>query len=155
MIRFPLRSARFSLAGSTSGVLAVLFLVVGCESSIEPTLTTWEGNLAPVFPSTVAGQVAAVSQFGRTQASIQIMEADPEVTYGWRINSGTCEQEGLIRGGVAAYEPLYPGDLGSDEASAVLGVVFRDGETLAARVYRPDGDSGETVVACGELEQTR
>lgn len=136
-------------------MLCIVALAAACDSAVEPSLTTWEGNLLPVFPSTVTGQVAAVTQFGRTTASIQIMEAEPEVTYGWRINLGTCEEEGLIRGGVAVYQPLNPGELGSAEGAAVMDVPFRDGQQLATRVFRSDGGSGEVVVACGELEQTR
>ncbi len=132
----------FVLAFGIGGVL------VSCSSSTGPLLTRWEGNLLPVFPSTVGGRVAAVTQFGRTEASIQIQEAEPEVTYGWRIDSGTCQEQGDLQGGTASYAPLTPGAGGTATADAVLAEVFRAKDTFAARVFLKE--SGE-VVACGVL----
>ncbi len=135
-------------------VVGLCLPILGCGSATEPVLTTWEGELSPRPPGFIEGQVAAVTQFGRTQASIQIRNGNPDVVYTWRINAGTCDQEGLIQGGLASYQPLTPGEGGTAEANAVLDAVFRPGDQFAARVLRPDGGS-ETVVACGTLEQTR
>jgi hypothetical protein len=89
-----------------------------------------------------------VTQFGRTEASIQIEEAEPEVTYGWRIDSGTCQEMGELQGGAATYSPMIPGPGGTATADAVLAEVFRAKDTYAARVFLEE--SGE-VVACGVL----
>jgi len=121
---------------------------VSCSSSTGPLLTRWEAHLLPVFPATVEGQAAAVTQFGRTEASVQIGEAEPETEYGWRINAGTCEEEGEMQGGLASYPPMTPGPGGTATSDAVLAEVFRAKDSFAVRVFLQE--SG-TVVSCGEL----
>lgn len=128
-------------------------LLSGCSSSTAPVITTWEGDLAPEFPSVLGGRVAAVTQFGRTQISIQIEEGEPGVTYGWKVNAGTCQTEGEIQGGTASYPPLAPGPSGTASGETTVAEVFRSGDSYAARVYRSTGN-GEVVVACGALRQT-
>lgn len=117
-------------------------------------MAKWEGDLVPVLPATVGGQVAAVSQFGRTEASIQITDAEPNRTYSWRIDSGTCQGTGTVQGGPAAYPPLTAGGSGTGSANAVLAGVFKPNQQFAARVLRADGAGAGEVVACGDLQET-
>jgi len=101
----------------------------------------------------VGGQVAAVTQFGRTEASIHITDAEADHTYSWRIDAGTCVSQGETQGGVATYPLLTPGASGSAASDAVLATVFRPDGEFAARVIL-QGDAGaETVVACGALQE--
>jgi hypothetical protein len=139
---------------NASTLLLCLPILAACGSSTEPVLTIWEGDLEPVLPATVGGMVAAVSQFGRTEASIQITDAEAGHTYFWRIDSGTCQGAGETQGGVAAYPPLTPGQAGMASTDAVLSTVFKPDRDFAARVYLSGGGGGEQVVACGPLRQT-
>jgi hypothetical protein len=126
-------------------------LLALCSTPTDTVPVTWEADLAPVAPSSVNGAAAAVTQFGRTQASIEIEQAEPGVTYGWRIEAGTCQTPGVIQGGVAVYEPLVAGEAGRATAEAGISVEFRSGSSFAVRVFRPAGGGGETIVACGSL----
>lgn len=156
--RFPMTRSFINLRRShvPLGILvpALFFAALGgCESSTAPVITTWEGTLAPRPPHFMSGRVAAVTQFGRTIVSIQVEEGEPGVTYGWRLNAGTCQQEGEIQGGTASYPPLNPGETGTASGETTLAEVFRDGDTYAARVFLSTGGS-EEMVACGELNRT-
>ena len=128
-------------------------LVLACTSVTAPLFTSWEGTLQPIFPNVEGGRVAAVTQFGRTQASILFQEGDPEITYGWRINAGTCQEEGEIQGGRAAYPPLVPSEVGSTSAEVTLSTEFKNGRQFSGRVYIQGAGGSDQVVACGELEQ--
>jgi len=133
--------------------LVAATLLSGCSSSTAPVITTWEGDLAPEPPAVLGGRVAAVTQFGRTQISIRIEEGEPGVTYGWRVNAGTCEAEGEIQGGVASYPLLSPGETGTASGETTVAEIFRSGDSYAARVYRSTG-TGELVEVCGPLHET-
>ena len=138
------------------GILALLvfpLLLGGCSSITAPVLTSWEGTLAPIIPHTLGGRVAALTQFGRTQASIQIEEGEPEVSYGWRIEAGTCQEAGVVQGGAAAYPPLVPSQGGTAAAETTLSEIFKSGGQFAVKVFLSSGGGGEEIVACGELTQ--
>lgn len=135
-------------------VAATVFLAA-CSSSVEPLLTRWEGELAPVSPGNVFGQVAAVSQFGRTQVSILIQVVETGASFGWRIDSGSCQEAGTIQGGPGQYPPLAPGEDSTAGAEAVLASVFREENHYAARVFRITENGGEQIVACGNLRLVR
>ncbi len=125
----------------------------GCSSVTQPLFTRWEGNLEPVFPSAVSGQAAAVSQFDRTQASIQIERGEVGVTYRWHIESGDCQGNGQIQGGVAVYPQLVPNEAGTAGGEATLSTVFEPASVLAARVFRVLEGGLEQVVACADLRE--
>lgn len=135
-----LRALLVLLAGGFSGA---------CSSSTAPVFTQWEGNLLPIPPATVGGQVAAVTQYGHTDAAIQIEEGEPDVTYGWRIETGTCQAPGTIQGGVAAYPRMTPGAGGAATAQTTLPDIFKAKEQYAARVFL---DATGEVVSCGQLQ---
>lgn len=145
------------LYGLFRRVFALLFLaslLAGCKDSSAPILTFWEGTLVPVRPSVVGGRVVAVTQHGRTDVGISIEDGESGVTYEWRVDSGTCEQPGVIQGGRASYPPLQPGASGTASGETSLSALFKPNKEFAARVLRsPDGGSGQ-IVACGDLEQT-
>ena len=129
-------------------------LWAACGDSTGPVSTLWEGNLTPVPPSQVSGQVAAVTQFGRTEVSIQIRFADPGSTHNWRVESGNCQADGTIQGGLAVYPPLTAGEGGSNSQTAILSSQFKSGSQLAVKVFNSvEGGSGE-MVSCGELVET-
>lgn len=133
----------------TAGVL--ILALTSCSSGLEPALL-WEATLDPVLPSPVSGTVAAVTDAGRTQIGIQIREAEPGVTYRWRVDTGTCEAAGQLQGGLASYPSLVPGSSGTASAEAIISAVFSSGSSYAARVAREE-NGGEVVVACGVLEE--
>lgn len=134
-------------------LLTLIPLMSGCGSITEPLVTRWEGNLEPIFPSAVSGQVAAVSQFDRTQASIQIERGEVGVTYRWHIESGDCQGNGQIQGGVAVYPQLVPNEVGTAGGETTLSTVFEPKSVFAARVFRVLEGESEQVVACGDLRE--
>ena len=134
--------------------VAVLSLLVGsCSTGTEPLYTFWEGDLSPVPPANVTGTVVAVTQFGRTEASVEIRLGQPESLYGWRIDSGTCEQDGLLQGGIASYPLMETDEAGAATEDALLSNKFRPGNRYAARIYRPLEGGEQEVVACGDLTE--
>jgi hypothetical protein len=133
--------------------LAVLFGLFGCTSGTDVEFALWEGTLLPVLPSTITGTAAAVTQFGRTETSMEIRQGEAGVLYGWRINSGTCQTEGAIQGGLAAYPLLEADETGIATENAILSTVFRSGSPYAARVYRPLEGGAQEILACGTLEE--
>jgi hypothetical protein len=136
----------------TRGALALLVVTAGCSSGTAPVTTVWEATLSPVSGSVVTGTAGAVTQSGRTAATIQIRKATAGETYGWRIDSGTCSATGQIQGGAALYPPLSPDGSGTASADAGLPGAFDPGSHYAARVYRMGAGSGEEIVACGDLQ---
>ena len=135
--------------------LVVLMVVLAaCQSTTAPVITTWSGDLTPEPPHFVSGRVAAVTQFGRTQISLQMEEGEPGLDYRWRVNAGTCQQEGEIQGGPASYPPLTPSEPGTASGETTVAEIFRSGDAYAARIFLENGGS-EEIVACGELSQTQ
>jgi hypothetical protein len=126
-------------------------LAGACDSPTDPTPSAWEADLAPATPAGVAGSVAAATQAGRTEASILIENAEPATRYDWRINRGTCEQEGTIAGGQAVYPELTTDENGSATEETSFAELLQDNGEYAARVLLSTG----TVVACGELARVR
>ena len=132
-------------------ILAWVVLVAACGGPTEPRLTKWEGSLVAVPPSAITGQVAAVSQFGRTEISLLLEDAEVGTPHGWRVDSGDCQENGLIQGGSAQYPLLVPAEGGTGSAhTAVPGMFDPDGE-YAARVFVTGEGGSEQILACGEL----
>ena len=144
---------RHGLLGQVIPLLTLIPLMSNCSSATAPVFTQWEGNLEPVLPHIISGQVAAVSQFGRTQASIQIERAEIDVTYGWRIETGNCQGSGQIQGGVAVYPQLNPDEVGTAGGETTLSTVFESGSTFAARLFRVLEGGAEQVAACADLRE--
>lgn len=133
---------------------AASLLLASCSSATEPEISTWQAALSPVAPGTVTGSVAAVTQFGRSRTSISIRQAVADVTYGWRIENGTCSNPGNILGGAAVYPSITADEAGTGEAEASLSDVLASGGIYLVRVFRTTSGS-EQIVACGAFEQTR
>ena len=142
---------RLARSASLAPVLAAVVATASCGSVTEPTLTRWEGSLEPVLPSTVSGRVAAVSQFGRTRTSIQIERGEEGVTYLWHLALGDCPGSGGIRGGVAVYPQLIPGETGTASGETTLSSELPSGSAFVARVSRSTPDGTDPVVACADL----
>jgi hypothetical protein len=136
------------------GLLLLAPLLSTCSDSSAPIFTFWEGPLEPVRSSFLSGRVVAVTQHGRTDAGITIQDGDPGTTYGWRIDSGTCDQQGAIQGGTAVYPPLLPSQGGSASAETTISALFRSGKQFSARVFLSGEGGSDEVVACGDLEET-
>lgn len=126
-------------------------LTAGCTSITTPEVTLWEGTLAPVPPSPVAGQIAAVSQFGGIQVSVEIRLATPDEIYGWRLVEGTCAAPGRVIGGVALYPPLQVADGRTAEGQTTVPGSLSAGGSYAAVVVLALPGGGEEPVACGAL----
>lgn len=131
-----------------------MLLLGGCESATEPTIVAWEGELQATPPAAVNGSVAAISQFGRTEASILLTGAEAGATYGWRINSGTCDAEGAVVGGAAVYPALTAGAQGSATENTTFAELLGTDGSYAARVF-VTADEEQTVHACAELERVQ
>ncbi|MFH1764700.1 MAG: hypothetical protein ABIF09_10955 [Gemmatimonadota bacterium] len=137
--------------GTVVWIMAGVLLMAGCSSPTEISVLKWEGTLAPTPLSIITGRAAAVTQFGRTETSILIEDAEMGTTYGWRIDSGDCQGSGVIQGGPAQYPPLVPGEAGIVSGKTTLSEVFKADGEYAARVFRPGDDGSEEIMACGEL----
>ncbi len=124
-------------------------ILAACSSPTDTAPLAWEGELSALGPAGPTGSVALLSQYGRTDASIAIEGARPDTTYGWRINAGTCDEEGTILGGQAVYPSLATDADGEGARDASIGGAPGAGTPYAARVLLP-ADNG-SVVACGEL----
>lgn len=156
--RFPMERTGWKMLRTRSlsqlpGLLVFSAWLAGCDTGTNPVQTRWEADLQPVPPAIVGGQVAAVTQFGRTQASIHITHGEPGSAYAWTINAGTCGSVGETQGGDAAYPVLTAGESGSASADAVLAAVFRPDQAFVARVILQGEGTQETVVACGALQE--
>ncbi len=130
---------------------ACLSILLSCSTSTEVDYSFWEATLQPVLPSQVGGIAAAVSQFGRTEVSVELRQGEAESTYGWHLKSGTCQTPGTIVGGVANYPLMETDESGIATESAIIASVLRSGDSYAVRVYLPLENGGEEVVACGEM----
>ncbi len=136
-----------------AATLVLLLASAGCASSTEPGNAVWEATLSPVSESAVAGTAGAVTQAGRTAATIQIRKATAGETYGWRIDSGACDGTGQIQGGAALYPLLTPDGSGTASAEAGLPGTFDAGGHYAARVFRMEAGAEGEIVACGDFQR--
>lgn len=124
-------------------------ILAACSSPTDTTPLAWEAELSALGPAGPTGSVALLSQYGRTDASIAIEGALPDTTYGWRINAGTCDEEGAILGGQAVYPSLTTDADGEGGRDATIGGSPGASTPYAARLLLPA--DGGSVVACGEL----
>ena len=136
----------------SASALLLVVSATACSSSTEAAPTKWNGTLAPVGGSAITGTVGAVSSAGRTAITVRIRKATPGATYGWRIDTGTCDGSGEMQGGTAQYPVLTADAAGSASADAGISSVFAAGSRYAGRVFAMGGGV-EEIVACGDLRQ--
>ena len=154
MKRNPDYRSRTPFLGGPVLLLGVMApFLSACTSSTEPLVTLWETTLSPVAPSRITGQAAALTQFGRTEVSVEIRLADPESAYPWRVESGTCTTSGNIQDGPAVYIPLSTGEAGTAGQTVTLSSKFRPGDKLSVKVFAPGSSGSQDLVACGVLEE--
>lgn len=133
---------------------AMVFGGTGCGDSTGPLITAWKATLVAVRPYEVRGRAAALTQAGRTQATISIEGADSGVPHAWRIERGTCAAPGELQGGPASYPVLLPGGSGSASAEASIANLFHSGQSFIVRVLRsPEGETPQTA-ACAAFVET-
>lgn len=145
-------------SGSTlrrlTSILCTTF-AAACGGATEPVVLAWEAELDPSGPGGVSGSAAMVSQYGRTDMSIQIQSSAAGATYQWRINEGGCGAPGALVGGAAIYPPLTVQAASSASADANMGGMLDQDRTYAARVFGTSVGGGEVLVACGEMARVR
>jgi hypothetical protein len=124
---------------------------IGCSSGTDTESAVWTATLAPLSGGLITGTAGAVTEAGRTAATIQIRKATAGETYGWRIDSGPCSGSGQIQGGAALYPELTPDGSGAASANAGLPGLLDAGMLYAARVFLVSTSGGEEIVACGDL----
>lgn len=132
--------------------LPALVLAGGCRvlGSVDVSVVAWEAELVPTA-SAPTGSAAALSQSGRTQASIQISGgAAGERTYGWRIRAGRCASPGQVIGGAAAYPEMAHAPPATTTADAILSDPMPGGRAYHAVLIRLEDDA---EVACGDLQR--
>ena len=137
-----------------AGILCTA-LAAACGPATAPVVLAWEGDLTPNGPSGVSGSAAVVSQYGRTEMSILIQDAEAGATYEWRINEGGCGAAGDLVGGLAIYPDLTVQMGSSASANGNMGGMLDEDGIYAARVLGTSAAGGEIVVACGELARVR
>ena len=133
-------------------------VAAACGPATAPVVLAWEGDLNANGPGGVSGSVAVVSQYGRTEMSILVEGAETGATYRWRVNQGGCGAsgaEGELVGGAATYPAITIQTGSSASANANTGGMLDEDGAYSARVLHTTAASGETVVACGELERVR
>ncbi len=149
------RSPRCTVRGLSLALAGVLCLSA-CSDAVLPLLTAWQAELKPVSPvQRVTGQVAVLSQPGRSETTIQITGADEGVTYAWRILTGTCGSQGDVVGGRASYPQLLAGADGVATGETVLSRELNPEGEYAAWMFRLVAGGGETAAACGVLRRSR
>lgn len=134
-----------------------LFLAVtatgGCNGvlgGVDVSIVAWEGELIS-STSAPSGRAAALSQSGRTDASIQISGGpDDDGLYSWRIRTGSCASPGSLIGGLAQYPDLALEGGGSVSANAVLTDGMPAGRNYHVVLIRGADDA---EVACGQLQR--
>jgi hypothetical protein len=140
-------------------VVAGLFVasgsIGGCRDISGPQDTAWEGELQPLGLAQVRGSAAVVSGRGRAQTSIQILDAEPDATYGWHIRSGSCQDAGDVIGGSAVYPVLVPDQTGTAESDAVLSSELDPEGSFAAWVFLSVSDTQDEPNACGAIVRLR
>lgn len=152
----PLRSPRplpILRAAAAAGLFVASGLISGCRDISGPARTAWEGDLQPIGPAQVQGSVAVISQFGRSETSIQIVSAEPGATYSWRILSGSCQDGGAIVGGSAVYPALVPDPSGTAEGQTILSRELDPEGSYAAWLFLVVSGAEEELIACGPLER--
>lgn len=96
-----------------------------------------------------------MSQFGRTQVSVLLLGGLPGEQYTWRVEGGTCQGPGVLRGGPAQYPLLTLKDDGTANAATAFAGVFREGDRNAVKVVGTAGSQAGKVLACGEFRLLR
>lgn len=140
---------RASLAFSLS---LALVAVGGCRvlGGVDVSVDAWEGDLI-ASTGTLTGSAAALSQGGRTNASIQIGGGPEDAgLYGWRIRTGSCSSPGALIGGAAQYPDLDVEAGGTATADAILTEAMPGGRNYHVVIIRA-ADNAE--VACGQLQR--
>ena len=146
---------RFGFPGfSILGSLTLFLGFAACSTSTEVNYSFWEGTLVPLGDNMETGLAAAVTQFGRTEASIELRQGEAEALYGWYLQAGTCEMEGTILGGIASYPLVQADEAGTGNRSALLSTRLQPGSAYAVTVYRALDTGEDMPVACGNLQET-
>lgn len=133
-------------------ILVPVFL--SCDTSTDVEYSFWEGTLVPLGTNFETGKTAAVTQFGRTDVSVEIRQGAANTTYGWYLQTAACQAEGLVAGGVASYPPLTTDESGVATSTAIISTLLRSGGSYAVRLYKTGGGQTEEVVACADLQET-
>lgn len=125
----------------------------GCRvlGSVDVDVFAWEGDLVAIAGDAPGGSVAALSQNGRTIASIRITDGPMgEHVFDWRIRAGSCASPGSPLGGAATYPAIEHSAPGNSSAETVLGDTMPDSRSYHAVLIRSaDG----TEVACGDFRR--
>ena len=137
-----------------AAMAALLLTSSACSEVTAPEITLWEGSLSPEAPATVAGTTAAVSQFGRTLASVRIRQATEGVDYRWGIFTGTCAAPGTLQGGTALYPLLTPDAAMTAEGETSLPGQLSAGGQYVVQVLEIGEGGSEARAACGTLLET-
>jgi hypothetical protein len=137
-----------------TGVLVGAVVTGSCSDAVIPLITTWEGSLEALKPGGPRGSLAVISQPGRAQTSLQLIQGRANATYSWRIKSGSCAAPGDIVGGVASYPQLTAGDDGAVSGQTTLSRELSPDGSFAGWIYEASA-VGEPPVACGDLRRSR
>lgn len=134
-------------------VACAALLAGGCRvlGSVDVEVFAWEGEFVPVAGDAPGGSVAALTQSGRTLASIQISDGPMgDHVFHWRIRAGSCASPGAGLGGAATYPALEHSAPGTTTAETVLGDTMPDTRSYHAVLIRA-GDGVE--VACADFQR--
>lgn len=134
-------------------VVSAALAAGGCRvlGSVDVNVFAWEGELVPVAGEAPHGTVAALTQNGRTFASIQVTDGPMgEHVFDWRIRAGSCAEPGAVLGGAATYPPIEHSAPGTTTSEAVFGDTMPDTRSYHAVLSRSE-DGAE--LACADLQR--
>lgn len=137
-------------------LLCPLVLAAGCElDPVEPDPPVlMQGTFTPVDPDrTLAGSVAAVTQFGQTDISVSVQGMEPGESLAWHLREGTCAGDGDIFGSPSAYPTLQAGEEGQAEGETGFSLRLRPGRSYAAEITPSVGMTGSGALACADMGQ--
>lgn len=134
-----------------AALLLACAALVGCVGGVSNDQTAWQAELVGP-PTGVGGSIAALSQPGRTHASVGIQRGMPGQRYAWRLEQGSCQTPGTIVGAAAVYPTMTAGEDGSAAAEAYLSRTLGSGP-YTGRVLLVSADGSQSSVACGVLQR--
>lgn len=132
--------------------LLLLTSAAACSDLTYQAPIAWRGTLLPRTDLGVTGSVAAVSQGRRqTEAGFE-MDGPANSTFGWAIQTGTCDDPGAVLGGRGAYADITTNSSGEGRIeSTFVSALMSEGEQFHAVIVAANNRA--LILACGDLEQ--
>jgi hypothetical protein len=147
-------------------VLPAVLVLAGCPADQpaldEPAFTEERAPEQPATPvaeraaleGEISGEIEAWADDNRTRLVVRVDNAQPNESYGARVQSGTCESPGPVLERLSAIRTNDQGMGHSESSVSHAAHLILDGNHIAA-VYAPGTEpEQDRPVACATLPQT-